>query len=185
MDGVSNCAALINNFPIFKGSALGDLRGDPPSVAYNDSSSSGYNSRLGPSGGKPLGSLDELASGILCCFLSCRLYRGLVLLKTLPRVLGSDEMVVLGFSSGLVVFPSVVDGFLVFGLLLPGDVLGGTSGGAPGGGGAGCDGLWLSSLSDIEGMTSPSSVLVSDSSEVFLWFLTEIDCLFSSANGFL
>ena len=39
-------------------------------------------------------------------------------------MLGSDEMVVLGFSSGLVVFPSVVDGFLVFGLLLPGDVLG-------------------------------------------------------------
>ena len=100
-------------------------------------------------------------------------------------MLGSDEMVVLGFSSGLVVFPSVVDGFLVFGLLLPGDVLGGTSGGAPGGGGAGCDGLWLSSLSDIEGMTSPSSVLVSDSSEVFLRFLTEIDHLFLSANGFL
>ena len=42
-------------------------------------------------------------------------------------------MVVLGFSSGLVVF-SVVDGFLVFGLLLPGEFLGGTGGGAPGGG---------------------------------------------------
>ena len=100
---------------------------------------------------------------------------------------GSGEMVVLGFSSGLVVF-SVVDDFLAFGFLGPGDVLGGTSGGAPGGGGAGCDGLWSSSLSDVEGMTSPSSVLssdLSDSSVVFLQFLTEIDRLFSSVNGFL
>ena len=53
MDSVSNCTALISDFPIFKGSALGDLRGDPPSVAYNDSSSSGSNSGLGPSGGEP------------------------------------------------------------------------------------------------------------------------------------
>ena len=97
---------------------------------------------------------------------------------------GSDEMVVLGFSSGLVVF-SIVDSFLIFVFLLPGDVLGGTSGGAPGGGGAGCDGLWSSSLSDVEGMTSPSSVSMSDSSVVFLRFLIEIDRLFSSANGFL
>ena len=54
MDSVSNCTALISNFPIFKGSALGDCdhRGDPPSVAYNDSSFSGSNSGLGPSGGK-------------------------------------------------------------------------------------------------------------------------------------
>ena len=77
-------------------------------------------------------------------------------------------MVVLGFSSGLVVFSSVVDGFLLFEFLLPGEYLGGTGGGAPGGGGAGCDGLWSSSLSDIEGMTSPTSVSVSDSSVVFL-----------------
>ena len=115
-----------------------------------------------------------------CRFLGPRLYRGLVLPKTLPLVSGSDEMVVLGFSSGLVVFclfPPVFFG--------PGELLGGTGGGAPGGGGAGCDGLWLSSLSDVEGMTSPSSVSVSDSSVVFLRFLTEIDHLFSSANGFL
>ena len=97
---------------------------------------------------------------------------------------GSDEMVVLGFSSGLVVF-SVVDGFLVFGLLLPGEFLGGTGCGAPGRGGAGCDCLWSSLLLDVEGMTSPSSVSVSDSSVVFLRFLTEIDHLFSSVNGFL
>ena len=93
---------------------------------------------------------------------------------------GSGEMVVLGFSSGLVVFrlfPPTFSGF--------GDVLGGTGGGAPDGGGAGCDGLWSSSLSDVEGMTSPSSVSVSDASVVFLRFLTEIDRLFSSANGFL
>ena len=45
--------------------------------------------------------------------------------------------------------------------------------------------LWSSSLSDVEGMTSPSSVSVSDSSVTFLQFLTEIDHLFSSANGFL
>ena len=52
MDGVSNCMALISNFPIFKASALGDrdCRGDPPSVAYSDSLSSGSYSRLGPSG---------------------------------------------------------------------------------------------------------------------------------------
>ena len=89
-------------------------------------------------------------------------------------------MVVLGFSSGLCVFcflPPVV--------FEPGDVLGGTSGGAPGGGGGGCDGLWSSSLSDIEGMTSPTSVSVSDSMVVCLQFLTEIDHLFLSANGFL
>ena len=93
-------------------------------------------------------------------------------------------MVVLGFSSGLVVF-SIVDGFLSFGFLLPGEFLGGTGGGVPDGGGAGRDGLWSSSLSDIEGMTSPTSVSVSDSLVVFLRFLTEIDRLFSSANGFL
>ena len=114
-----------------------------------------------------------------CHFLGCRLYRGLVLPKTLPLVSGSDEMVVLGFSSGLVVFclfpPLSFD---------PGESLGGTFG-APGGGGAGCDGLCSSSLLDIEGMTSPSLVSVSDSSVVFLRFLTEIDRLFSSANGFL
>ena len=75
--------------------------------------------------------------------------------------------------------------FFSFVILEPGDVLGGTGGGAPGGGGAGHDGLWLSSLSDVEGMTSPTSVSVSDSSVVLLRFLTEIDCLFSSANGFL
>ena len=95
-------------------------------------------------------------------------------------------MVVLGFSSGLVVF-SVVDGFLPLGIFGPGDDLGGT-GGATGGGGAGCDGLWSSLLSDIEGMTNPSLVLLSDLSDslvVFLQFLTEIDRLFSSANGFL
>ena len=95
-------------------------------------------------------------------------------------MLGSGEMVVLGFSSGLVVFlffpPSSFD---------PGEFLGGTGGGAPGGGGAGCDGLWSSSLSDVEGMTSPASVSVSDSSVVFLRFLTEIDHLVLSANGFL
>ena len=89
-------------------------------------------------------------------------------------------MVVLGFSSGLVVFclfpPVVLD---------PGELLGGTGGGAPGRGGTGHDGLWSSSLSDVEGMTSPSSVSVSDSLVVFLWFLTEIDHLFSSVNGFL
>ena len=114
-----------------------------------------------------------------CHFLGRRLYCGLVILKTLPLVSGSVEMVVLGFSSGLVVFclfpPVCFD---------PGEVLGGT-GGAPGGGGAGCDGLWSSSLLDVEGMTSPSSVSVSDLSVVFLWFLTEIDRLFLSANGFL
>ena len=92
---------------------------------------------------------------------------------------GSVEMVVLGFSSGLVVFDLFPPVFLD-----PGEFLGGTGGGAPGGGGAGCDGLWSSSLSDVEGMTSPSSVSVSDSSAVFLRFLTEIDCLFLSANGF-
>ena len=93
---------------------------------------------------------------------------------------GSGERVVLDFSYGQVVFgrfPSVFSGF--------GDFLGGTGGGAPDGGGAGCDGLWSSSLSDVEGMTGPSSVSVSDSSVVFLRFLTEIDRLFSSANGFL
>ena len=113
-------------------------------------------------------------------FLGHRLYHGLILPKTLPLVSGSIEMVVLGFSSGLLVFvrfPSLFSGF--------GDFLGGTGGGAPDGGGAGCDGLWSSSLSDAEGMTSPSSVFVSDSSVVFLRFLTEIDRLFSSANGFL
>ena len=95
-------------------------------------------------------------------------------------MLGSDEMVVLGFSSGLVVF-------CLFPLLFPdpGEFLGGTGGGAPGRGGAGCDCLWSSLLLDVEGMTSPSSVSVSDSSVVFLRFLTEIDHLFSSANGFL
>ena len=65
-----------------------------------------------------------------CRFLGRRLYRGLVLPKTLPLVSGSGEMVVLGFSSGLVVF-SVVDGFLGF-VLEPGEFLGGTSSGAPG-----------------------------------------------------
>ena len=88
-------------------------------------------------------------------------------------------MVVLGFSSGLVVF-----GLFPLVFFGPGEFLGGTGGGAPGGGGAGCDGLWLSSLSDVEGMTSPSSVSVSDSSVVFLRFLTEIDRFFLSANGF-
>ena len=89
-------------------------------------------------------------------------------------------MVVLGFSSGLVVFgvfPPVFFGH--------GEFLEGTGGGVPGGGGAGCDGLWSSSLLDVEGMTSPSLVLVSDSPVVFLRFLTEIDRLFLSANGFL
>ena len=75
---------------------------------------------------------------------------------------GSIEMVVLGFSSGLVFFclfpPVVFD---------PGECLGGT-GGVPGGGGAGCDGLQSSSLSDVEGMTNPALVSVSDSSVVFL-----------------
>ena len=66
---------------------------------------------------------------MLCRFLGRRLYRGLVLPKTLPRVSGSVEMVELGLSSGLVVF-SVMDGFLDFGLEL-GDCLGGTGGGAP------------------------------------------------------
>ena len=115
-----------------------------------------------------------------CRFLGHRLYRGLVLPKTLPLVLGSVEIVVLGFSYGLVVFcrfPPVFFG--------PGEFLGGTGGGAPGGGGAGCDGLWSSSLSDVEGMTSPSLVSLSDSSVVFLRFLTEIDHLFLSTNGFL
>ena len=88
-------------------------------------------------------------------------------------------MVVLGFSSGLVVFCLFPPVFFD-----PGEFLGGT-GGAPGGGGAGRNGLWSSSLLDVEGMTSPSSVLVSDSSVVFFRFLTEIDRLFSSANGFL
>ena len=95
-------------------------------------------------------------------------------------MLGSSEMVVLGFSSGLVVFRLFPPVFFD-----PGSCLGGTGGGAPGGGGAGCDGLLSSSLSDVEGMTSPSSVSVSDSTEVFLWFLTEIGRLFSLANGFL
>ena len=106
MDGVSICTACINNFPIFKGSALGDRdrRGDPPSVAYSDSLSSASNSGLGPSGGDARGSRDELASGISGRFRGRRLYRGLVLPKTLPLVSGSGEMVVLGFSSGLVVF---------------------------------------------------------------------------------
>ena len=93
---------------------------------------------------------------------------------------GSGEMVVLGFSSGLVVFRLFSPVF--FG---PGEFLGGTGGGVPGGGGAGCDGLWSSLLSDVEGMTSPSLVSVSDSLVVFLRFLTENDRLFSSANGFL
>ena len=113
-------------------------------------------------------------------FLGRRLYRGLVLPKTLPLVSGSDEMVVLGFSSGLVVFCLFPPVFFD-----PGEFLGGTGGGVPGGGGAGCDGLWSSLLSDVEGMTSPFLVSVSDSSVVFLRFLTEIDHLFSSANGFL
>ena len=88
-------------------------------------------------------------------------------------------MVVLGFSSGLVVFSLWDNLFLL--CLSPGEVLGGTGGGAPGGGGAGCDGLKSSSLSDIEGMTSPSSVLLSDSSDssvVFLRFLTKVDASF-------
>ena len=93
---------------------------------------------------------------------------------------GSVEMVVLGFSSGLVFFclfpPVVFD---------PGECLGGTGGGVPGGGGAGCDGLRSSLLLDVEGMTNPASVSVSDSSVVFLRFLTEIDRLFSLVNGFL
>ena len=93
---------------------------------------------------------------------------------------GSIEMVVLGFSSGLVVFCLFPPVFLG-----PGEFLGGTGGGAPGGGRAECDGRWSSSLSDVEGMTSPTSVSVSDSLVVFLRFLTEIDRLFSSANGFL
>ena len=93
---------------------------------------------------------------------------------------GFGEMVVLGFSSGLVVFCLFPPVFFD-----PGEFLGGTGGGVPGGGGAGCDGLWSSSLSDFEGMTNPSSVSVSDSLVVFLQFLTEIDRLFSSANGFL
>ena len=66
-----------------------------------------------------------------CRFLGRRLYHGLILLKTLPLVSGSGEMVVLGFSSGLVVF-SVVDGFLILGCFEPGECLWGTSGGAPG-----------------------------------------------------
>ena len=86
---------------------------------------------LSPFGGDPRGSRDELASGMSCHFLGRRLYHGLVLLKTLPRVSGSGEMVVLGFSSGLVVF-SVVDCFLVFVFLGPGEFLGGIGGGAPG-----------------------------------------------------
>ena len=83
---------------------------------------------------------DEPVLGCSSCFLGRRLYRGLVLLKILPCVLGSREIVVLGFSSGLV-FLSVMDGFLALGVLEPCDNLGGTIGGAPGGGGAGCDGL--------------------------------------------
>ena len=126
------------------------------------------------------GSRDELASGMSGHFLGLRLYRGLVLPKTLPLMLGSVEMVVLGFSSGLVVFDLFPPVFFD-----PGEFLGGTGGGAPGGGGAGCDGLWSSSLSDVEGMTSPSLLSVSDSSVVFLRFLTEIDRLPLSANGFL
>ena len=81
------------------------------------------------------GSRDELATGILGCFLGRRLYRGLVLPKTLPLVSGSVEMVVLGFSSGLVVFVS-----LPLSCFDPGEFLGGTGGGAAGGGRAGCDG---------------------------------------------
>ena len=114
-----------------------------------------------------------------CRFCGHRLYRGLILPKTLSRVSGSGEMVVIGFSSGLLVFclfPPVVFG--------PGEFLGGT-GCAPGGGGAGCNGLLSSLLSDVEGMTSPASVSVSDSSVVFLWFVTEIDRSFLIANGFL
>ena len=57
--------------------------------------------------------------------------RGLVLPKTLPHVSGSGEMVVLGFSSGLVLF-SFVDGFLDVVFLFPGELLGGTGGGVPG-----------------------------------------------------
>ena len=124
--------------------------------------SSASNSGLGPSGGESKGSRDELASGVSCRFLGRRLYHGLVLLKTLPLVSGSGERVVLGYSSGLVVFCLFPPIFLD-----PGEFLGGTSGGAPGGGGAGCNGLWSSSLLDVEGMTSPSSVSVSDSSVVF------------------
>ena len=67
---------------------------------------------------------------MLCRFLGRRLYRGLILPKTLPHVLGSGEMVVLDFSFGLVVF-SVVDYFLGF-CLDPGEFLGGTGSGAPG-----------------------------------------------------
>ena len=85
---------------------------------------------------------------------------------------GSVEMVVLGFSSGLEVFCLFPPVFFD-----PGELLGGTGGGVPGGAGAGCDGLWSSSLLDVEGMTSSSSVSVSDSSVVFLRFLTEIDRL--------
>ena len=50
------------------------------------------------------------------------------------------------------------------------------------------DVMWSSSLSDVAGMTNPLLVLLSDSSDssvVFLWFMKEIDRLFSSANGFL
>ena len=65
-----------------------------------------------------------------CRFLGHKLYCGLVLPKTLPLVSGPGEMVVLGFSSGLVVF-SVLDGFLSFDFE-PGEFLGGTGGGAPG-----------------------------------------------------
>ena len=113
-----------------------DCQVDPPSVAYNNSSSPGSNSGLGPSGGEPWGSRDGPASGTSSCFLGCRLYRGLVLPKTLPHVSGSGEMVVLGFSSGLGVLC-----FFSFVFFEPGDALGGTRGGAPGGGRAGCDGL--------------------------------------------
>ena len=81
---------------------------------------------------------------------------------------GSGEMVVLGFSSDLVVFRCLPPVFFE-----PGDVLGGT-GGAPGRGGAGCDGPWLLSLLDVEGMTSPSLVSVSDSSVVFLRLLAVV-----------
>ena len=54
MDGVSNCMAFISNFPIFRGSVLGDhdCRGDLLSVAYNDLLSSSPKSGLGPSGGE-------------------------------------------------------------------------------------------------------------------------------------
>ena len=132
--------ALINNFDMLSGSALGnrDLRCVLPSVAYSDSSSPDSNSGLGPSGGESIGgSQDKLDLALSGHFLCCRLYRGLVLLNTLPLISGSVEMVVLGFSSGLVVFPLLGNLFLLD--LSPGDDLGDTRGGTPGGGGAGCD----------------------------------------------